>query len=322
MKKIVFPLISGKSGADVYFENIKECVKDCADININYFKNINQFLPFLIDTRYLNGDLFHCTNGEILWNLKDKKQSKIISILHLTYEKGYKNHLSFAQRIYYNTLYKRYLKKSLPYADKIISISKYTQKKLKEEFDYDSEVIYPCIDTEMFKPNSKMDSNKIKILYSGNFSKRKGFDLLPKIMERLDNNFELYCTGLRSQDKKFNRINYLGKLDKNGLIKAYNDSDIFLSTSRLEGFGLSVAEAMSCGKPCVVTNCSSLPELIDDKGGFLCERDNVEDFVQKIKILSDDKRLREEMGKYNRKKVISKFSFNILRGKYLKLYDL
>ncbi len=322
MKKIVFPLIKGKSGADVYFENIKECVKNEVDISINYSKNINQFLPFLINTKNLNGDLFHCTNGEILWSLKNKKQSKIISILHLTYEKDYKNHLSFSQRIYYNTLYKKYLKKSLPFADKIISISKYTQRKLKEEFGYDSEVIYPCINTEIFKPSIRKEGNKIKILYSGNFSKRKGFDLLPKIMEKLDDNFELFCTGIRNQSKKFKKINYLGKLDNGGLVKAYNDCDIFLSTSRLEGFGLSIVEAMSCGKPCVVTNCSSLPELIDEKGGFLCERDNIDDFVDKIKILAKDKKLRGGMGGYNRKKVVKEFSFEALRRKYLDLYGV
>ena len=112
------------------------------------------------------------------------------------------------------------------------------------------------------------------------------------------------------------------KLSFEDLIKEYNNCDIFLSTSRLEGFGLSVAEAMSCGKPCIVTNCSSLPELIDNgKGGFLCERDNVDDFVEKIKILSKDRLLIEKMGKYNREKVIKEFSFNALKDKYLKLYN-
>jgi len=319
MKKIIFPLIRGKSGGDIYFENIKDCVREL-DINIVYSKNYYKFFPFLIKNNY-PCDVFHCTSNEVLWNLRKKKQKKIISILHLFYEKDYNDYLNFKQRIYYNTMYKRYLKKSLPHADKIISISKYTQKRLKELFGYDSEVIYPCIDVNKFKPDSKIRNNeKIRIFFSGNSSKRKGFDLLPKIMEKLGRDYELYCTGLRSYNSKFKNMEYLGNLSKEELVKTYNNCDILLSPSRLEGFGLSVAEAMACGKPCVVTNCSSLPELIDNKGGYLCERDNVNDFAEKIRILAKDRKLREKMGKYNKEKIVNKFSFEALKNKYLELY--
>ena len=51
----------------------------------------------------------------------------------------------------------------------------------------------------------------------------------------------------------------------------YGSMDILLMPSVREGFGLSIAEAMACGLPVVATNCSAIPELIDDgKGGFLC----------------------------------------------------
>lgn len=57
----------------------------------------------------------------------------------------------------------------------------------------------------------------------------------------------------------------------------------YLLLSRLEGFGYAVAEAMACEKPVVCTNGSLLPELVvDQKSGFLCEQDNVSDFVKKL----------------------------------------
>lgn len=60
----------------------------------------------------------------------------------------------------------------------------------------------------------------------------------------------------------------------------YNFCDILLLPSCREGFGYAVAEAMACGKPVICTNSSSLPELVmEGKGGFLCEQDNIEDFV-------------------------------------------
>ncbi len=322
MKKLIFSLIKGESGGDIYFENIKKCINGSLDIAMDYFNNSYKFLPFLTRNSNCKGDIYHCINGQVLWNLRNKKGYKIFSITHLMNEPGYNKHMNFLQKNYYDLIFNKYLKKSLPYADKIISISKYTQMKLKEVLGFDSEVIYPCIDVERFKPDlRKRNNKKIKIFFSGNSSKRKGFDLLPKIASKLGDGFELYCTGLRDYNKKNNLLKYLGRLDKDGLVKAYNDCDIFLFPSRLEGFGLSVAEAMSCGKPCVITNCSSLPEVMDIHGGYLCERDNVNDFVEKIRILANDKKLREKIGKYNREKIVKEFSFEALKKTYLKLYN-
>lgn len=45
------------------------------------------------------------------------------------------------------------------------------------------------------------------------------------------------------------------------LVKFYNAMDVFISTSRGEGWGLTMAEALACGVPVVATNCSSIPEV-------------------------------------------------------------
>jgi Glycosyltransferase len=101
----------------------------------------------------------------------------------------------------------------------------------------------------------------------------------------------------------------------------YNYADIFLFPTRLEGFGLSVAEAMACGKPIVTTDCSSMPELvIDGKGGFLCEMDNVKDFADSIRILAEDSGLRRQMGTFNRARVIEKFSLDRMVQEYITVY--
>ena len=113
----------------------------------------------------------------------------------------------------------------------------------------------------------------------------------------------------------------LGRLSLSELVEMYNLCDILIAPSRLEGFGYSVAEAMSSGKPIVATNCSSFPELIEeDKGGFLCEIDDIQSFSQKITILGDDENLRKKMGVYNRKKVVNKFNLQKMGKQYLKIY--
>jgi glycosyltransferase involved in cell wall biosynthesis len=113
----------------------------------------------------------------------------------------------------------------------------------------------------------------------------------------------------------------MGRLDLPRLVTAYNRSDIFLSASRLEGFGLSVAEAMACAKPVIATNGSSLPELVvDGKGGFLCRMDDVHDFSDRIRNLAADENLRRTMGTFNRTTAVEKFALGRMAGEYRDLY--
>lgn len=50
----------------------------------------------------------------------------------------------------------------------------------------------------------------------------------------------------------------------------YNAADVFLSTSRGEGFGLTIAEALQCGVPVIAQNVSAIPEVVGP-GGILLE---------------------------------------------------
>jgi glycosyltransferase involved in cell wall biosynthesis len=143
-------------------------------------------------------------------------------------------------------------------------------------------------------------------------------------MDRLGNEYTLLVASGQKQGSVLgckNIIN-LGDLRLNQLVAIYNRCDIFLTPSRLEGFGLSVAEAMACEKPVVATNCSSLPELVvDGKGGFLCQMDNVEDFVQKIRYFAADENLRREMGLFNRRRVEEKFTIEKMTKGYIQIYQ-
>lgn len=59
-------------------------------------------------------------------------------------------------------------------------------------------------------------------------------------------------------------------------VDLYGAADVYAHTAHVEGFGFAVAEAMACHLPCVVTNASSLPEVIEDGvTGALFEDDDV-----------------------------------------------
>jgi glycosyltransferase involved in cell wall biosynthesis len=55
-------------------------------------------------------------------------------------------------------------------------------------------------------------------------------------------------------------------VDDEFLADIYRASDVFVSTSLYEGFGLPALEAMAVGTPVVVTQCGALPETVGDAG--------------------------------------------------------
>lgn len=54
------------------------------------------------------------------------------------------------------------------------------------------------------------------------------------------------------------------------LVGLYNAADVFITTSRGEGFGLTIAEAMACGVPVIAQNVSAIPEVVGP-GGILID---------------------------------------------------
>src|SRR5207249_11147240 len=136
--------------------------------------------------------------------------------------------------------------------------------------------------------------------------------LMAPVMKRLGSDFVLhYTAGLRSSPTKslaISNIKCLGVLPETELVKEINRADIAFQPSRREGFGLSILEAMACGKSVVSTNCSAIPELVEHgKGGYLCEVDSVEQMVTAIRNLAQSGELCRKMGAHNRQVVLKRF---------------
>ncbi len=87
--------------------------------------------------------------------------------------------------------------------------------------------------------------------------------------------------------------------------------DIFVLPSVKEGFSWALLEAMAAKLPVVATNVGAAPEIIEDgKNGFVIEPCKPEPLAQKIKELTDDERLRRELGIQAHQTVVLKFDLN------------
>ena len=85
----------------------------------------------------------------------------------------------------------------------------------------------------------------------------------------------------------------------------YQESSIYTLSSRFEGFGMVLIEAMACGVPCVSFDCPYGPgDIISDEiDGFLVANNDISGMAERINILIENKELRLQMGTKARENV-------------------
>lgn len=225
-------------------------------------------------------------------------------------------------------------------ANKIITVS-YNSKKDIMKFlgvrDEKIEVIYNGIDRSLFniKNNSKSDKFPDEfILYAGTldhpgknaFSVLKAFEILKKE----GYNHKLVLAGMPGKgfeileqevekSKYKNDIIITGYVTDDELIELYNSCDVFCFVSLYEGFGIPPLEALACGSEVIVSNNSSLPEVVGNLAYKVEPTDEIEIKNKIVSILNGDKlntskqALEEHLDKFNWKNISFKFEQELLK---------
>ena len=142
----------------------------------------------------------------------------------------------------------------------------------------------------------------------GRYTYQKGFDLLIsawKAVKKIHPDWTLNIYG--GGDKEaYQQLVYEQDLQDvikcngtvNDIAEKYRESSIFVLSSRFEGFGLVLAEAMSLGLASVAFACPCGPRdiITDGEDGLLCDNGNISELASKICLLIENEKLRTEMG--------------------------
>ena len=172
-----------------------------------------------------------------------------------------------------------------------------------------------------------------RIVCAGRLNHQKGFDLLINAFALIADkcpewHIDIFGDGdeessLRSQllrQRLENRIFIHPATDN--IFEEFQNSDFFVFSSRFEGWGLVLVEAMSCGIPAISFRCNYGPEdiITDEIDGLLVSDGNIEELSEKILWMIDHPTQCRSMGKEARIKA-KKFKKEIVIQQWIDIFE-
>lgn len=182
-----------------------------------------------------------------------------------------------------------------------------------------------------FQSEQSAELENKKIIAVGSHSCNKGYDLLIRVWKIIQNqkpDWVLNIYGKIDPDRTFVKMsekeglkNIFFKSPIKDIRSAYLDASILVMSSRSEGFGMVLTEAMACGLPCVAFDCPSGPADIIKEGedGFLIPVENTSQMADRLLQLIEDKTLRKQMGK-SAKQNVKRFSADEILKRWDELF--
>lgn len=204
----------------------------------------------------------------------------------------------------------------------------------------DSQSVYikgSGVDLNVFSYTPQTDGKVVRILFMARMVKEKGVSVLVEAAERLRSDFEgkvefWLCGRLAANPDALSKadmdamcdgsyIRWLGHRDD--MVELLKASHIVAFPSYYrEGVPKSLIEACATGRPIVTTDSIGCRDVVEDVvNGFLVPVRDSAALADKLRILIEDKGLREEMGRNGRRKAERDFSLRDVVDRHLQLYN-
>nr|MBC7244955.1 glycosyltransferase family 4 protein [Chloroflexota bacterium] len=206
-------------------------------------------------------------------------------------------------------------------ASHLIAISASTAQDLHRFFDVPATkitVIFPGVDSAYHPIQDASVLNNFRhrcnlperfILFVGTLEPRKNLLTLLKayahFKQQTKTNYKLVlagsvgwlCQPLFTAVEELglqNEVLFPGFIPEDDLPLWYNTADVFVYPSLYEGFGLPPLEAMACGTPVIVSNASSLPEVVGN-AALLVDPHNPDEWANALSLLCNNAQLRFDL---------------------------
>jgi glycosyltransferase involved in cell wall biosynthesis len=212
--------------------------------------------------------------------------------------------------------------------DLILPNSKWLQKQVKQQFpDHPTQVLYVGINAGKWVPSQNTPFEVkhpavVGVFPLAIYQKISGLLKFTRVIRKMpDVNFYFAGDGpyfnLVKQNCPANMF-LIGRVTEMGVKKLLESGDIFVHPSGLDALPRGVKEASLMEKPIVASNVGGIPEIVkNNQTGYLCEIDDVEQWIGKIRFLLDNPDVARRFGKNARKYVENTFDWRKIAERLL-----
>jgi glycosyltransferase involved in cell wall biosynthesis len=188
------------------------------------------------------------------------------------------------------------------------------------------------LDASHLRGDLRLEGKRI-LAFTGRLVPHKGVDVILRALSQLPDDVVLVVIGagprlpsllgLARRLGVSDRVRFCARVSDEDLPRYLALADVFVfpSQSRLEGFGLAVAEAMAVGLPVVIADMPGVREVIEPgQEGLLAEPLLADDLAAKIRTLLDDPELARRMGAAGRRRAEERYGPATVAHQLLSLY--
>ncbi|ANX03469.1 hypothetical protein PG2T_04195 [Immundisolibacter cernigliae] len=252
----------------------------------------------------------------------------VITFHNYVLDRVMRRYSSAVQRLHYATDLRLYTRMALRRAAAVTAVSNFTARLVREDLRFAGpiEVIPNGVDVGRFRPgDAPPQDGPLRVLFSGNLTRRKGADLLPEIARLAGPDVQIhYTTGARAGigDPRWAGLHPQGRVPHDQMPTLYRRFDALLLPTVREGMSLALLEAMASGLVVVASDAASNPELIEPRaGGLLCPVGEPEAYADALRTLAADRERVRRMGQHNRQVVESRYTLERMVAGYLAVFE-
>jgi N-acetyl-alpha-D-glucosaminyl L-malate synthase BshA len=266
----------------------------------------------------------HAVSAYLARRMSRRRNLKIVTTLHGTDIALVRENESFASLTRFGIVE----------SDAVTAVSAFLRRTTRAWFDIRKpiEVIPNFVDSNRFKPAGVREPGPFRIVHISNFRPvKRSLDAIRAfrvLTQKHDARLKMIGVGpelktaraLARSLRIADRVEFAG--EERRVETALASSDLLLSTSEFEGFGLAPLEAMAVGLPVVATRAGGISEVVDDGvTGSLADVGDVEGIASRLQDLIEKPLLARRMGAAGRRRAIREFGIDRIVPNYERIYE-